>query len=93
VPEGPVVTAATAELMASNVRRLLGADVALSTTGVAGPEWQDGERPGTVFVGLAMGDEVSSTRLLLPGDRERVRQFTAISALDLLRRRLLAEAG
>lgn len=92
VPEGPVVNAATAELMAANVRRLLGADIALSTTGVAGPEWQDGEKPGTVFVGLAMGDEVSSTRLVLPGDRERVRQFTAISALDLLRRRLLAEA-
>jgi nicotinamide-nucleotide amidase len=92
VPEGPVVSAETAEAMAAGARKVLGADIGLAVTGVAGPEEQDGERPGTVFVGLAVGDDVSSRRLTLPGDRERVRQFTVITALDLLRHRLLADA-
>ncbi len=91
VPEGPVVSAAAAEAMAVGARRVLGADVGLAVTGVAGPDWQDGERPGTVYVGLAFGDEVTSQLVVLPGDRERVRQFATISAVDLLRHRLLAE--
>lgn len=88
VPEGPVVTAEAAEAMAVGARRVLGADVGLAVTGVAGPSVQDGERPGTVFVGLARGEDVESVRLDLPGDRERVREFACISALDLLRHRL-----
>jgi nicotinamide-nucleotide amidase len=75
--------------MAEGARRVLGADVGLAVTGVAGPDSQEGHRPGTVFVGWAIGDEVDSTMLRLPGDRIRVRQFTVISALDLLRRKLL----
>ncbi|HUY62952.1 MAG TPA: competence/damage-inducible protein A [Acidimicrobiales bacterium] len=91
VPEGPVVGEESARSMAEGARRLLGADVGLSLTGVAGPEEHDGHAPGTVFVGLAMegaGTEVLPMRL--PGDRDRVRQFAAISALDFLRRRLAA---
>ena len=91
VPEGPVVSGPTAEAMAVGARRVLGADVGLAVTGVAGPDWQDGEKPGTVFIGLAVGDEVSSQMVQLPGDRERVRQFATISAVDLLRHRLLAD--
>jgi len=90
VPRGPVVNAETAEAMAIGARRVLGADVGLAVTGVAGPAEQDGEKPGTVFVGLARDGAVESVRLTLPGDRERVRQFATISALDLLRHRLLA---
>ncbi len=90
VPRGPVVNAATAEAMAVGARRVLGADVGLAVTGVAGPADQDGESPGTVFVGLAGQHQVESVRLQLPGDRERVRQFATISALDLLRHRLVA---
>jgi nicotinamide-nucleotide amidase len=92
VPEGPVVRAATVEAMAVGARRVLGADIGLAVTGVAGPDWQDGERPGTVFIGLAIGDDVTSQLVVLPGDRERVRQFATISAVDALRHRLLAEA-
>lgn len=91
VPEGPVVSTIAAEAMATGVRDRLRADIGLSVTGVAGPEPQDGQPPGVVFVGMAFGDEVTSRRLQLPGDRDRVRQFTVISALDLLRHRLLAE--
>ena len=89
VPAGPVVSDEAAVAMAEGARRVLGADVGLAVTGVAGPESQDGHRPGTVFVGWAIGDEVDSIMLKLPGDRIRVRQFTVISALDLLRRKLL----
>ena len=88
VPEGPVVTEATAMAMADGVRRLLGADVGLSTTGVAGPAALEGEPPGTVWLGMAIGDEVSAVRVQLPGDRDRVRQMSVITLLDRLRHRL-----
>ena len=91
VPDGPVVSEAAARAMAEGARRVLRADVGLAVTGVAGPEEQDGQRPGTVIVGLALGQAPpEAVALHLPGDRDRVRQYSAISALDLLRRRLLA---
>jgi nicotinamide-nucleotide amidase len=96
VPEGPVVSEAAAVAMAVGVRKLLGADVGLSFTGVAGPAEQDGQAPGTVFVGLSMPGELEdgvATLIKLPGDRERVRQFSVISGLDLLRKRLLLGAA
>jgi nicotinamide-nucleotide amidase len=88
VPPGPVVSEAAATAMADGVRRRLGADIGLSTTGVAGPTEQDGQPPGTVWLGLAIGDEVDAVQLRLPGDRERVRQMSVISLLDRLRHRL-----
>lgn len=88
VPKGPVVSEAAARAMADGVRTLLGADVGLSTTGVAGPTEQEGHPPGTVWLGLALGDEIDTVRIRLPGDRDRVRQMTVISLLDRLRRRL-----
>jgi nicotinamide-nucleotide amidase len=90
VPEGPVVTEEAAVAMALGARRVLGAEVGLGITGVAGPDSQEGLAPGTVFVALALpGGATPGRRLRLPGDRERVRQYSAISALDLLRRTLL----
>ena len=88
VPHGPVVGATAAEAMATGVRTLLGSDVGLSVTGVAGPEEQDGQPAGTVFVGVAIGERVDHVALHLPGDRPRVRSYSAISALDALRRAL-----
>jgi nicotinamide-nucleotide amidase len=90
VPEGPVVCATAARAMAAGVRKLLGADVGLATTGVAGPDEQDGQPVGTVFLGLALGENVEVREVHLPGDPDRVRQYAVISVLDLLRRRLLA---
>ena len=92
VPEGPVVTAAAAEAMAAGVRRLLGADVGLATTGVAGPTEQEGQPVGTVFLGLAQGERTRSTVVRLPGDRNRIRQYGVISLLNFLRLSLLADA-
>jgi len=85
VAQGPVVSAEAAEQMARGARELLGADVGLSVTGVAGPDEQDGQVPGTVFVGLAVGDSVSHVAFRLPGDRARIRSYGAISALNALR--------
>lgn len=90
VPVGPVVSAAAAVAMAEGVCRATGSDVGLGITGVAGPEDQEGVAPGSVFVGLALpGVATVTSELHLPGDRERVRQYGAISALDLLRRALI----
>ncbi|HEY8081671.1 MAG TPA: competence/damage-inducible protein A [Acidimicrobiales bacterium] len=89
VPPGPVVTAEAAEAMAVGARRALGSDVGLALTGVAGPDQDEGVEVGTVFVGLALDDAPpTSTRLRLPGDRRRIREYATISALDLLRRAL-----
>jgi nicotinamide-nucleotide amidase len=90
VPEGPVIGDDAAMAMALGACRVLGADVAVAVTGVAGPDPQEGVRPGTVFLGTAVDGEADSFMIRLPGDRERVRQFATISVLDLLRRRLLA---
>ncbi len=88
VPEGPVVSGSAAEAMAVGVRELLNSDVGLSVTGVAGPDEQDGQTPGTVFVGLSCGEDLTHSALRLPGDRPRIRAYSAISALDVLRRAL-----
>jgi competence/damage-inducible protein CinA-like protein len=89
VPEGPVVSSEAAAAMAAGVRDLLGADVGLGVTGVAGPESAEGHAPGTVFLGAVVGDDTPVTaRVTLPGDRVRVRQFACISLLDMLRRLL-----
>jgi len=90
VPPGPVVTEVAAGAMAQGARTVLGADVGLGITGVAGPDTQEGVAPGAVFVGLALpGDRLVTREFHLPGDRPRVRQYAAISALDLLRRELI----
>jgi nicotinamide-nucleotide amidase len=92
VPVGPVVSGDAAEAMAIGVRTLLKADVGLSVTGVAGPEEQDGQPAGTVFVGLSIGEDLQHVALRLPGDRPRVRAYSAISSLDVLRRALDASS-
>jgi nicotinamide-nucleotide amidase len=89
VPEGPVVNPETAAAMAVGARRVLGADVGLALTGVAGPAEQDGQPVGTLHVGLAIGDEVLTTSLRLPGVRDQMRQMAVISSLDYLRRHLI----
>jgi nicotinamide-nucleotide amidase len=96
VPEGPVVSAEAAKAMAAGARRVLGADVAVAVTGVAGPDPQEGHDPGTLFVGLDLGPaggEAGPEAVelsLYRGDRRQHREFSVISALSLLRARLLA---
>lgn len=91
VPEGPVVTPDAARAMAEGVRSQLGADVGISTTGVAGPTEQEGQQVGTVHLGLALGDRIEFQTTHLPGDRTRVREYGVISLLNFLRLRLLGQ--
>jgi nicotinamide-nucleotide amidase len=88
VDRGPVVSAEAAAQMAVGARRVLGSDVGLALTGVAGPTEQDGQPVGTLFVGLSIGDDVVTTMIRLPGQREQMRQMSVISSLDFLRRSL-----
>jgi nicotinamide-nucleotide amidase len=70
--------------MAAGVRLRLGAHWGLSTTGVAGPDPQDGRAPGTVYVALAWPDGVRVVPLTLSGTRAQIRLATVDAALDLL---------
>ena len=90
VPEGPVVSEAAAAAMATGVRGVLGAGVGLALTGVAGPAEQDGMPVGTLCVGIDDGTTVVARTFRLPGQREQMRQMSVITALDFLRRHLLA---
>jgi nicotinamide-nucleotide amidase len=90
VPEGPVVSEAAAAAMATGARKALHAAVGLSLTGVAGPAEQDGMPVGTLCVGIDDGTTVAARTFRLPGQREQMRQMSVITALDFLRRHLLA---
>ncbi len=78
-----------ARQMASGVRGALAvdgrpADVGLATTGVAGPDPQDGKPVGTVYLGIAIGDRVQSIELSLSGTRNEIRSATVQRALATL---------
>jgi nicotinamide-nucleotide amidase len=90
VPDGPVVSEEAAAAMAAGAARVLGADVGLGITGVAGPDAQEDQPVGTVCFGLLVDGVTTTARMVLPGDRERVRQFATAHLLDMLRRRLVA---
>ena len=85
-----VVSQTAAIEMAIGVRRVLGCDIGLALTGVAGPNEQQGVKVGTLCVGLAMPDgSTKSSTMQLPAGREQMRQLSVISALNFLRRELL----
>lgn len=84
------VNAEVAEQMALGVRERLAegalvSTIGISTTGVAGPAWQDDQPPGTVFIGLATHQGVRSFEHAFSGDREQIREATVLAALEHLR--------
>lgn len=88
------VSAECAEAMASGARERLGADWALSVTGVAGPGGGTAEKPvGLVHIGLAGPDGVRHVRLDRGGSREAIRARAVGAALHLLRRALPEAPG
>jgi PncC family amidohydrolase len=89
VPDGPVVSAAAAAAMAEGARRILGVDAAVAATGVAGPDPQDGQPVGTVFVASVVDGITAVADASTGGSREVIRRSAASAALDQLRRRLL----
>ncbi len=83
-----------AAAMAEGAARLLHADCALSTTGIAGPGGGSEEKPvGLVFIGSVVQEVTQVERLRLFGRRDQIRERAAMAAVDLLRRRLLREMG
>lgn len=82
------VSEETAAAMAAGIREMFGTDVGLGTTGVGGPEEVDGKPVGTMCLAVVTAEETITTTVRLPGDRERIRQYSAISLLDLVRRNL-----
>lgn len=85
VPPGPVVSAPAAAAMAQGARRLLRADVAVAVTGAGGPDPQDGQPAGTVFLALAddAGTHVEHRRFS-GSDPSQVCADTTADALRLL---------
>ena len=84
VTAAEVISADCAAQMAAGVRRLLGADWALSTTGVAGPDRQEDRAVGTVFVGVAGPAGVRTRQCGFAGDRAAIRAQACAAALQLL---------
>jgi nicotinamide-nucleotide amidase len=79
--------------MAMGVRERLtvdgvNADIGIATTGVAGPDPQDDQPVGTVYVGIAWGDDVEVLALSLEGDRTAIRWATVVESLSALGRML-----
>ncbi|GIW42242.1 MAG: competence/damage-inducible protein A [Candidatus Binatia bacterium] len=84
------VSEETAREMAEGVRRRLGADIGLATTGIAGPTGGTPEKPvGTVCVALATEGDTFSRRYQLWGTRDWIKLLTSQIALDWVRRHLL----
>lgn len=81
------VSEQTAREMAQGLRARSGADIAVSTTGIAGPSGGTKDKPvGLVYVGCADARGVRVERLTLNGSRERIRNLAALRALDMIRR-------
>ena len=79
------VSAPVAEAMAIGVRKLLNADIAVSVTGLAGPDGdQYGNPVGTVYIGYADADGAISEKYVFSGDRDSVRSQAIAAALKLV---------
>ncbi len=83
------VSPESAAAMASGARARLGADVAVSVTGIAGPDGGTDEKPvGLVFIHAESPEESRGIEFSFPGDRASIRNRSAVVALHLVRRLL-----
>jgi nicotinamide-nucleotide amidase len=79
------VSAETAWAMAIGIQKLAESDIAIATTGIAGPDGGTSAKPvGTVYIAIAAGGDCRVFPFRFNGDRETVRESTADAALDLL---------
>lgn len=77
-------SAECAEQLAAGGRELFGADLCVATTGVGGPDPEDGHAPGTVYLGWAIEGDHGHRLLELSGPPEQVMAATVDAAIDLL---------
>ena len=83
-----VVSQEAVEAMALGVCAVLGADVSVAVSGAAGPYPHEGQEPGTVWMATNVKGDVESFKVVFPFDRAKIRQFTVITVLNALRKRL-----
>jgi nicotinamide-nucleotide amidase len=79
-----VVTQRCADELAAGVARVLEADAAVSTTGVGGPDPEEGEEPGTVYLGVVAPGYADCRRVELDGSPDEVVEQATEQALKLL---------
>lgn len=80
-----------ARAMALGTVTHLGSDIAVAVTGIAGPDGGSEEKPvGTVYIGLAQRGDVTVRRCAFRGDRHQIQEKTAQTAMDMVRRAVLA---
>jgi PncC family amidohydrolase len=84
IEQDGVVSASCAEAMATGVRKLTGSTFGVSTTGVAGPDEQEGKPAGTVFVGISGPGVLEAVPLHVDGDRTAVQDESCVRALEAL---------
>ena len=82
IAEHGVVNDTTARQMATGCAHTCQADLGLACTGVAGPDRQDGQRPGTVHIAVAHDAQVFTRQLSLSGERKAVRLGTVSALLE-----------
>ncbi|MBQ3110276.1 MAG: competence/damage-inducible protein A [Clostridia bacterium] len=83
------VSEETAREMAEGARRVSGSDIAVSVTGIAGPTGGSAEKPvGLVYIGISDAKGTEVYRFVQHGDRERVRNKSALCALDIILKRI-----
>ena len=84
VPEGPVVSEASARAMAEGVRTLFEADLAVGVTGAGGPDPQDGQEPGSVWFAVAADGEVTAEFRAFEGEPAEILDQVVEYAVRLL---------
>jgi PncC family amidohydrolase len=86
------VSEACARFMADGARKSFGSDIAVSITGIAGPDGGTPEKPvGLIYIGLSTADKAYVREERFGGDRERNRERSATNALDMIRRFLIGK--
>ena len=84
------VSPQVAEEMAEGGKKILGADICLADTGIAGPSGATPEKPvGLFYIGLSHGESTYSQKHVFPGDREQNKQSAAEAALGWLKEYLI----
>ncbi|MCL0312350.1 nicotinamide-nucleotide amidohydrolase family protein [Apilactobacillus sp. TMW 2.2459] len=84
VNEYGVVSAETAKQMAKKSQEIMQTDLSVSFTGVAGPDKLENQLAGTVYIGVAYKDSVTSQLFNFDGDRDTVRLKSVLAGLNLI---------
>jgi len=84
VPPGPVISEQCATAMAEGAARVLGADCAVGVTGVGGPDRQEGQPVGTVFIAVHTPAGTTCEQHRFDGEPQDILDATTLRALELL---------